>query len=128
MRSLVNSNVIIESAENGINYGLGTRRCTIKNKTIRRCGMAGLRIRGADGNNFTNNKISFCKTGVNAGVGSNRNRMLNNRAFNNMLFDLSDSSANCGSNVWKGNTGKGNCACLHSKEVEDGTARVSEDK
>ena len=113
--AVVDSNVIVNSAENGINFGLGTRRCTIKNNTIRKCGMAGLRVRGADANNFTNNKISICKTGINAGVGSNRNRMINNRASNNTLFDLSDSSANCGSNVWKGNTGKGNRACTQKK-------------
>ena len=113
---VVDSNVIVDSAENGINLGSAIRRCTIKNNTIRKCGMSGLRIRGADGNNFTGNKISFCKKGINAGVGSNRNRIINNRAFNNTLFDLSDSSAKCGSNVWKGNTGRGNVACTQQEK------------
>ena len=112
---VVDSNVIVDSGENGINFDPLTRRCTIKNNTIRKCGMSGLRIRGADANNFTNNKISFCTKGINAGAGSARNRMINNRASNNTLFDLSDSSANCGSNVWKGNTGKGNIACTQKK-------------
>ena len=113
--AVVASNVIVNSAGNGIVLGPSAARCRVKNNTVRKCGMVGLRIRGADGSNFTNNMISFCKTGISAGVGSNRNRLINNRASNNTLFDLSDLSANCGSNVWKGNTGKGNIACTQEK-------------
>ena len=112
----VGSNVIVGSGENGISFVPLTRRCTVRNNTVRKCGMAGLRIRGADGNNFIDNKISFCRRGINAGVGSNRNRIINNRASNNTLFDLSDLSADCGSNVWKGNTGKGNLACTQQEK------------
>ena len=115
-KTVVDSNVIVDSAKNGIVLGLSSGRCTIKYNTIRKCRMSGLRIRGADGNNFTNNKISFCKKGINAEAGSNRNRMINNRASKNTFFDLSDSSANCGSNVWKGNTGKGNRACTQQQK------------
>ena len=114
--AIVDSNVIVDSAENGINLGSATRRCTINNNTIRKCGMSGLRIRGAAGNNFANNKISFCTKGISDGAGSTRNRTINNRASNNTLFDLSDSSANCGSYVWKGNTGKGNLACTQQEK------------
>ena len=109
---VVDSNVIVDSAANGILLPSSTARCTVTNNTIRNCGTTGLRIKGADDNNFADNKISFCgNTGISAGLGSNRNRFINNRASNNALIDLKDWSANCGSNIWKGNTGKGNIAC-----------------
>ena len=110
-KTVVDGNVIVDSAGNGIVLDSSSSRCTLKGNTIRKCGLAGLWIRGADGNNVTNNKISFCRTGIQAGVGANRNRMINNRASNSTLFDLNDLSTNCGSNVWNGNTGKGNIAC-----------------
>ena len=115
-KTVVDGNVIVDSAGNGIVLDSSSSRCIIKGNTVRKCGLAGLRIRGADGNNVTDNKISFCRTGMLAGVGANRNRMINNRASNSTLFDLNDLSANCGSNVWKGNTGKGNVACTQNKQ------------
>ena len=114
-KTVVDSNVIVDSAENGIVLGPSSAGCTVKSNIVRKCGMAGLRIRGADGNNVTANNVSSCSRGINAGLGSNRNRLINNRASNNTVFDLSDMSANCGSNVWKGNTGKGNIACTLKK-------------
>jgi parallel beta-helix repeat protein len=110
-KTVVDNNIIVNSAGNGIVLDSLSTRCTIQANTIRKCGLAGLRIRGADGNNVTDNRISLCRTGIHAGLGSNRNRMIKNRASNCTLFDLNDLSANCGSNVWKGNTGKGNIAC-----------------
>ena len=112
---IVSNNVIVDSARNGIVLGPLITNCRVKNNTVRKCGMVGLRIRAADANNFTNNKISFCRTGISAWLGSNRNRFINNRASNSSLFDLRELSANCGSNVWKGNAGKGNIACTLQK-------------
>ena len=109
--AVVADNVIVDSAENAILLKQQSARCRIKSNTIRNCGMVGLRITGADGNNVTDNKISFCKTGMSAGLGSNDNRLINNRASYNTGFDLVDFSPDCGSNVWKGNTGKGNIGC-----------------
>lgn len=114
-KAVVASNVIVNSAGNGIVLHSPNSRCRVRSNTIRKCGMAGLRVRGADGNNVTANKISFCTRGINVGLGSNHNRLINNRASNNTLFDLSDLSANCGSNVWKGNDGKGNIPCTQKK-------------
>ena len=114
-KMVLDSNAIDDSTGNGIVLAPPSANCRVKRNTIRKCGMVGLRIKGADANNFTDNKISFCKTGIHAGSGSNRNRLINNRASNNTLFDLSDLSPNCGSNVWKGNTGKGNIACTQKK-------------
>ena len=62
---VVESNVIVDSAEDGIVLHPSARRWTIKNNTIRKCGMSGLGIRGADATNFTDNKISFCRRVVN---------------------------------------------------------------
>lgn len=105
------NNVIVNSAKRGIALDSWVSGCTVKNNTIRKCGNAGILIRNSEINSVTKNTISFCRRGINADVAANSNRLINNRASNNTLFDLSDSSTNCGSNVWKGNTGKGNIAC-----------------
>ena len=113
--AVVASNVIVDSGSNGIVLDSSSTRCRFKSNTVRKCGKVGIWIKGADGNNVTSNKVSFCRTGISAGLGSNRNRLINNRASNNTVFDLSDLSTNCGSNAWKGNTGKGNVACTQKK-------------
>ena len=110
-KMVVDNNFIVDIAGNGIVLLRSAARCTVDNNTISKCSMAGLRITGGHGNNVTDNEISSCKTGIHAGLGSMRNRLIDNHASNNSLFDLSDSSDNCGSNVWKGNSGKGNIAC-----------------
>jgi parallel beta-helix repeat protein len=108
---VADSNVIVDVAEDGIVLKSTSGHCTIKNNTVRKCGTAGLRIRGADDTNVIGNTITFCRTGVLAGVAAKRNRLINNRASSSTVFDLSDMSANCGSKMWKGNIGKGNIAC-----------------
>ena len=108
---VVARNVIVNSARNGIILKSASVRSLVRGNIVRKCGTAGLLIRGSGNNNITENKITSCRTGIKADVGANRNRLINNRAWNSTLFDLSDLSANCGSNVWKGNTGKGNIPC-----------------
>ena len=83
--------------------------------TIRRCKAAGLIIMGAKDNTVDGNTVTSCRAGFKANPAAKRNSLLNNRASNSTVFDLIDLSANCGSNVWKGNTGKGNIACTQKK-------------
>lgn len=108
---VVTGNSIVNSARNGIVLASSSLRSTINNNNIRKCGATGIRIQGSDLNKVTGNKVTFCRTGIQADVGAQNNRLTNNRAANSTSFDLSDMSANCGSNVWQGNTGRGNIAC-----------------
>jgi parallel beta-helix repeat protein len=99
----VHGNVVVESARDGIILESSSADCRVKGNTIRKCGRAGVLIRGTYDNNVTANEIALCWTGIKAGVAANHNRLIKNRALNNTLFDL-----NCGSNVWKDNARKGN--------------------
>ena len=115
-KTVVARNVIVDSVGNGILLATWSARSRVLSNTVSKCGKVGLWIKGADGNNVTDNEISSCTKGIVAGLGSNRNRLINNRASNNALFDLNEMSANCGSNIWKGNTGKGNIACTQQEK------------
>lgn len=109
--AVVDSNIIVDSGGSGIVLDSLCGGCTIKCNTVSKCAGMGIRIRAADDNNVTDNKVSFCSAGIHAGLGSDRNRFLNNFASNNSRLDLNDLSPNCGTSVWKGNTGMGNIAC-----------------
>jgi hypothetical protein len=109
--TVVFGNSIVNSTRNGILLSSSSLRSTIGNNNIRQCGNTGLLIQGSDFNEITENKVAFCKTGIKADAGSQSNSLTNNRVSKSASVGLYDNSTNCGSNVWQGNTGRGNIPC-----------------
>jgi parallel beta-helix repeat protein len=110
-RVVVAGNLIVNSAKDGIDLQPESIRRTVKDNTVNKCGSEGLQVRG-DFHIITGNKITKCSTGIEVIVGADNNRLTNNKVSGSTLFDLSDLSANCGSNIWNGNTRTGKY-CLH---------------
>ena len=69
---VVARNVIVNSARNGIILKSASVRSLVRGNIVRKCGTAGLLIRGSGNNNITENKITSCRTGIKADVGANR--------------------------------------------------------
>ena len=110
-RMVVAGNVIVNSARNGIALKSASVGAIVSSNTVRKCGVVGLQIQGSDNNNVRENTIRFCRAGITADTAADRNSFTTNFVSNSTLFDLTDLSANCGSNKWEGNTGKGNIPC-----------------
>ena len=109
----VANNLIVDAVLDGIDLQPTSSACSVKDNTVTRCGKEGIQVRG-DEHIIARNKVSDCLTGIDVIFSADKNRLINNHASGSTLFDLSDASANCGSNVWKGNEGKGNIPCTTS--------------
>ncbi|KAI2492112.1 hypothetical protein MHU86_22448 [Fragilaria crotonensis] len=114
-KTVVENNLVVDCIENGIALYPTSNHGTVKNNTIQNCGCTGLIVFASCANTLTCNTITDCKVGIEAKKDSKRNRFINNRVSDSALIGLKDMSAKCGSNVWKGNTGKGNIPCTTTK-------------
>ena len=110
-KTLIDKNAISNCATHGIVLFSQSTSSTVQTNTIQECGMTGLYIFGSTDNAITKNSISKCKVGIEANKASKRNRITSNLVSGSSLIALRDLSVMCGSNVWKGNSGKGNLPC-----------------
>ena len=113
--TVVENNLVTYCAEDGIALYSTSNHSTVKNNTIQYCESTGLIVYESCANTVTGNTINNCKVGIEAQKGAKRNHFLKNRVSKNAVLGLKDVSANCGSNVWKGNTGRGNIICTTNK-------------
>ena len=109
-KNTMESNLIIGSGLIGIFLSTSSSESKVKDNGIRNCGV-GVSVLNSSNNTVTSNGITKCKVGIKADIGATNNRFTFNRVSDSFTIALQDLTAKCGSNVWKGNSGRGNRGC-----------------